>query len=133
MHKMRARVAWHRWSEGVAPEPTFQQAGEPGSGADQAASGRGWLLTHPDLLPEDDQLRLKTALAHCPEREALARHIRSFAGSSPSAKASEPKSGSPPCALMTWPSCTPSPTVWNERHFDAVVGFELLGKRVLLA
>jgi transposase len=39
----------------------------------------GWLLTHPDVLPEDDRLRLKTALARCPELEALARRIRSFA------------------------------------------------------
>lgn len=39
----------------------------------------GWLLTHPDLLPEDNQLRLKTAIAHCPELDALAGHVRSFA------------------------------------------------------
>jgi transposase len=39
----------------------------------------GWLLTHPDVLSEDDRLRMKTTLAHCPDLEALARHIRSFA------------------------------------------------------
>ena len=39
----------------------------------------GWLLTRPDALREDDRLRLKAALANCPELEALAGHIRSFA------------------------------------------------------
>ncbi|MEU8546238.1 transposase [Streptomyces roseoverticillatus] len=39
----------------------------------------GWLLTRPDALREDDRLRLKAALANCPEMEALAGHIRSFA------------------------------------------------------
>ncbi|GGL16832.1 hypothetical protein GCM10010094_92050 [Streptomyces flaveus] len=39
----------------------------------------GWLLTRPDALREDDRLRLKAALANCPELEALAGHIPSFA------------------------------------------------------
>ncbi|MFE9645821.1 transposase [Streptomyces sp. NPDC006365] len=39
----------------------------------------GWLLTHPDALREDDRVRLKAAFANCPELEALAGHIRSFA------------------------------------------------------
>ncbi|MGW9370385.1 ISL3 family transposase [Streptomyces xanthophaeus] len=33
---------------------------------------------HPDTLPDEDQLRMKIAVAHCPELEALAGHIRSF-------------------------------------------------------
>ncbi|GLV88365.1 hypothetical protein Slala03_80540 [Streptomyces lavendulae subsp. lavendulae] len=36
------------------------------------------MLTHPDALPNEDQLRMKIAVAHCPELEALAGHIRSF-------------------------------------------------------
>ncbi len=39
----------------------------------------GWILRHPDSLPEVEQLRLKAVLAHCPELEALTGHIRSFA------------------------------------------------------
>ncbi|MFD5126900.1 ISL3 family transposase [Streptomyces olindensis] len=39
----------------------------------------GWLLTHPDALREDDRLRLKAALADCPELQALTGHIRAFA------------------------------------------------------
>lgn len=38
-----------------------------------------WLLTRPDVLREDDRLRLKAALANCPELAALTGHIRSFA------------------------------------------------------
>ncbi|MFE6848838.1 transposase [Streptomyces sp. NPDC057686] len=37
-----------------------------------------WMLTHPDVLPDEDRLRMKIAVAHCPELEALAGHIRSF-------------------------------------------------------
>ncbi|MFE2640331.1 transposase [Streptomyces scopuliridis] len=39
----------------------------------------GWILRHPDSLPEVEQLRLKAVLAHCPELEALTGHVRSFA------------------------------------------------------
>ncbi|WP_218137676.1 ISL3 family transposase [Streptomyces sp. 2131.1] len=38
----------------------------------------GWILTHPDALPENDRLKLKSVLAHCPELEALTRHVRAF-------------------------------------------------------
>ncbi|WP_326762553.1 ISL3 family transposase [Streptomyces phaeochromogenes] len=38
-----------------------------------------WILTHPDALPESDQIQLKVALANCPELTALAEHVRSFA------------------------------------------------------
>ncbi|MEV8534697.1 ISL3 family transposase [Streptomyces sp. NPDC051211] len=37
-----------------------------------------WILTHPDALPDENQLRMKIAVAHCPELEALAGHVRSF-------------------------------------------------------
>ncbi|MFC9931956.1 transposase [Streptomyces sp. NPDC127190] len=39
----------------------------------------GWILRHPDSLSEVDRLRLKAVMAHCPELEALAGHVRSFA------------------------------------------------------
>ncbi|MEU9497044.1 ISL3 family transposase [Streptomyces sp. NPDC048215] len=39
----------------------------------------GWILRRPDSLSEGEQLRLKAVLAHCPELEALTRHVRSFA------------------------------------------------------
>ncbi|WP_461091580.1 ISL3 family transposase [Streptomyces incanus] len=38
-----------------------------------------WILRHPDTLTEAEQLRLKAVLVHCPELDALARHVRSFA------------------------------------------------------
>ncbi|MET9735177.1 hypothetical protein ABZZ79_32440 [Streptomyces sp. NPDC006458] len=36
-----------------------------------------WILSHPDALAESDRLQL--VLANCPELDALAGHIRSFA------------------------------------------------------
>ncbi|MGO4458924.1 hypothetical protein AB4039_16760 [Streptomyces sp. M-16] len=38
-----------------------------------------WILTHPDALAEGDRLQLKTMLANCPELDALAGHVHSFA------------------------------------------------------
>ncbi|MFE5550037.1 transposase [Streptomyces sp. NPDC056534] len=38
----------------------------------------GWILTHPDALQETEGLKLKSALAGCPELDALTRHVRSF-------------------------------------------------------
>jgi len=38
----------------------------------------GWILTHPDTLPESERLKLKSVLAHCPELDALTGHIRTF-------------------------------------------------------
>ena len=39
----------------------------------------GWILTHPDSLPEYERLKLKAVLAYCPELDALSGHVRSFA------------------------------------------------------
>ncbi|MGG2463845.1 ISL3 family transposase [Streptomyces sp. RGM 3693] len=39
----------------------------------------GWILRHPDTLSESEQLQLKAVQAHCPELDALTRHVRSFA------------------------------------------------------
>ncbi|MGP4001437.1 transposase [Streptomyces sp. 8N706] len=38
-----------------------------------------WLLTHPDALIESDRVQLKAVLANCPELDALAKHVRTFA------------------------------------------------------
>ncbi|MFF0009650.1 ISL3 family transposase [Streptomyces tibetensis] len=39
----------------------------------------GWILSRPEALAETEQLQLKTVWDHCPELDALARHVRSFA------------------------------------------------------
>ncbi|MFI8345298.1 transposase [Streptomyces sp. NPDC085639] len=36
------------------------------------------MLTHPDTLPESERLKLKSALASCPELDALTGHVRAF-------------------------------------------------------
>ncbi|MFJ9683673.1 hypothetical protein ACIRP2_37450 [Streptomyces sp. NPDC101194] len=38
----------------------------------------GWILTHPDTLPESERLKLKSVLAGSPELDALTRHVRAF-------------------------------------------------------
>ncbi|WP_406161906.1 hypothetical protein OG806_39800 [Streptomyces sp. NBC_00882] len=38
-----------------------------------------WILSRPEALTEIEELRLKAALAHCPELDALTGHDRSFA------------------------------------------------------
>ncbi|GAA3599304.1 hypothetical protein GCM10022295_93500 [Streptomyces osmaniensis] len=38
-----------------------------------------WILSRPETLTETEQLRLKAALANCPELDALTGHVRSFA------------------------------------------------------
>jgi transposase len=39
----------------------------------------GWILSRPEILTEPEQLHLKTVRSHCPELDALSRHVRSFA------------------------------------------------------
>ncbi|MFB7971684.1 transposase [Streptomyces rubiginosohelvolus] len=39
----------------------------------------GWILRRPETLPEPEQLLLKTVRTHCPETDALTRHVRAFA------------------------------------------------------
>jgi transposase len=39
----------------------------------------GWILTRPDRLSTDAQLRLKQVLADCPHLDATARHVAAFA------------------------------------------------------
>ncbi|MFC9916349.1 transposase [Streptomyces sp. NPDC127197] len=38
-----------------------------------------WILTHPDALIESHRIQLKAVLANCPELDALAKHVRTFA------------------------------------------------------
>ncbi|MFE0921208.1 hypothetical protein ACFW6M_31515 [Streptomyces nigra] len=38
----------------------------------------GWILTHPDTLPESEHLKLKSVLTGCPELDALAGYVRAF-------------------------------------------------------
>jgi transposase len=38
----------------------------------------GWILRRPETLAEPEQLQLKNVRAHCPELDALTRHVRSF-------------------------------------------------------
>jgi transposase len=38
-----------------------------------------WILSRPEILTEPEQLHLETVRAHCPELDALSRHVRSFA------------------------------------------------------
>ncbi|MGW1068154.1 ISL3 family transposase [Streptomyces aureus] len=40
---------------------------------------RPGMITHPDALAESDRLQLMAVLANCPELDALAEHVRSFA------------------------------------------------------
>jgi transposase len=39
-----------------------------------------WILTHPDHLGAEEQLRLKQVLANCPQLDATAAHVAAFAG-----------------------------------------------------
>ncbi|MFI5774805.1 transposase [Streptomyces sp. NPDC051658] len=39
----------------------------------------GWVLRRPETLSETEHLNLKNVRAHCPEIDALTRHVRSFA------------------------------------------------------
>jgi transposase len=39
----------------------------------------GWMLTRPEHLEPDEQVRLKQVLAHCPHLEAAAKHVAAFA------------------------------------------------------
>ncbi|MGY4984070.1 ISL3 family transposase [Streptomyces sp. 900105755] len=39
----------------------------------------GWIFRRPDTLTESEQIQLKFVRTHCPELDALTRHVRSFA------------------------------------------------------
>ncbi len=54
------------------PRPVTTRAPSPRSVA-------GWILRRPENLTDSEGLRLKTVRTHCPEPDALTRHVRSFA------------------------------------------------------
>ncbi|MEW1912554.1 transposase [Kitasatospora sp. NPDC085895] len=56
----------------TSPQPVTAQPPSPRTVA-------GWILRRPTALSEAEQIQLKTVLAHCPELDALTRHVRSFA------------------------------------------------------
>ena len=61
----------------ICPKRTSAQPVQPRPPSPRTVAG--WILRHPDNLPEADQLQLKTVLARCPELDALTGHVRSFA------------------------------------------------------
>ncbi|MFC8177063.1 transposase [Streptomyces sp. NPDC057325] len=66
---VRAYVSRHRRGR---PQPV-------GPRPPSARAVTRWILTHPEALAEGDRLQLKAVLANCPELDALAGHVRSFA------------------------------------------------------
>ncbi|MFD7236003.1 ISL3 family transposase [Streptomyces syringium] len=66
------RVSAYLWEKRTSPRPVSARPPSP-----RAVSR--WILSRPENLTETEQLRLKTVLAQCPELEALAGHVRSFA------------------------------------------------------
>ncbi|WP_267009153.1 transposase [Streptomyces sp. NBC_00154] len=50
----------------------------PGGRPPSPRTVAGWILTHPDALPENERIKLKSVLTHCPELDALAGHVRFF-------------------------------------------------------
>ncbi|WP_330358845.1 transposase [Streptomyces chartreusis] len=84
--------AWKLWEEikeqgyprgyaGVRDYVSRNLRGKPQTVGPRPPSARAvirWLLTHPDALPEGDQVQLKAVPANCPELTALAEHVRSF-------------------------------------------------------
>ena len=59
----------------ICPKRTSAQPVQPRPPSSRTVTG--WILRHPDNLPEADQLQ--TVLARCPELDALTGHVRSFA------------------------------------------------------
>lgn len=64
---VRSRIATLRGAPAGAPPrpPTVRQV-------------TGWLTRHPTTLNEEDRAGLKEALAHCPELNQAAGHVRDF-------------------------------------------------------
>ncbi|MFG3532307.1 hypothetical protein ACGF8B_37100 [Streptomyces sp. NPDC047917] len=100
----------------------------------------GWILRHPETPTESEQLQLEAVRTHCPELNALARHVRSFAAMLTDRKGERlPDWLDAVIAGLTLP--------WNsgvvEGHVNRIkmlkrqmfgrAGFQLLRKRVLLA
>ncbi|WP_407917973.1 hypothetical protein [Kitasatospora sp. NE20-6] len=63
------RVGAYLRQKRTPPRPVTAQPPSPRTVA-------GWILRRPTALSEAEQLQLKTVLAHCPELDALTRHVR---------------------------------------------------------
>ncbi|MFE7430452.1 ISL3 family transposase [Streptomyces sp. NPDC057545] len=66
----RVRAYLHK--KRVSPRPVTARPPSPRTVA-------GWILSRPETLTEPEQLQLKTVRTHCPDLDALTRHVRSFA------------------------------------------------------
>ncbi|MFF3750538.1 ISL3 family transposase [Streptomyces sp. NPDC002018] len=66
------RVSAYLRRKRTSPRPVTAQPPSPRTVA-------GWILRRPTTLSEPEHLQLKTVLTHCPELDALTRHVRSFA------------------------------------------------------
>ncbi|MEU4066545.1 ISL3 family transposase [Streptomyces wedmorensis] len=66
----RVRAYLHK--KRTSPRPVVPRPPSPRTVA-------GWILRRPETLPEPEQLLLKTVRTHCPEIDALTRHVRAFA------------------------------------------------------
>ncbi|MFJ3880763.1 transposase [Streptomyces sp. NPDC090077] len=66
----RARACLHK--KRTSPHPVTARPPSPRTVA-------GWVLRRPETLTELEQLHLKTIRTHCPELDALTRHVHSSA------------------------------------------------------
>lgn len=66
------RVRAYLHDKRTSPQPVTARPPTPRTVA-------GWILRRPDTLTEPEQLQLKAVRAHCPEIDALTRHVHFFA------------------------------------------------------
>ncbi|MFJ3099568.1 transposase [Streptomyces hydrogenans] len=66
------RVRAYLHDKRTSPQPVTARPPTPRTVA-------GWILRRPDTFTEPEQLQLKGVWTHCPEIDALTRHVRSFA------------------------------------------------------
>ncbi|MFF9691081.1 transposase [Streptomyces sp. NPDC014623] len=70
----------HVQDSGSRPSRNLRSKPQPvGPRPPSARAVTRWILTRPEALTERDRIQLKDVLANCPELDALAGHIRSFA------------------------------------------------------
>ncbi|MEW5630558.1 hypothetical protein AB1388_28985 [Streptomyces hydrogenans] len=96
------RVRAYLHDKRTSPQPVTARPPTPRTVA-------GWILRRPDTFTEPEQLQLKGVWTHCPEIDALTRHVRSFATMLTARQASACPTGSTPSGKTTCPACTPSP------------------------
>ncbi|MDG9703874.1 transposase [Streptomyces sp. DH37] len=66
------RVRAYLHDKRTSPQPVTARPPSPRTVA-------GWILRHPETLTEAEQHQLKAIRTNCPELDALARHVRTFA------------------------------------------------------